>query len=357
MTKMAKVGTTFLATVRLKYVNIFKDRHGKPRAYYRHNGRSVPLKGEPGSPEFMEAYKAELKKDEKHQAPGGSRSKSKKRTIDALTDIYFNSPEYLRLKPGTQKAYKSSLKGFLDAHGHRSVAKLEYAHLSKIIGQMKDRPAAANNLLKRLRQMFTLAKRMNWISVDPSEGIGTFRLKERRAWGPEEHVQFIKHWAPGSMPRLAYMAHFHTGQRRGDIVRLPRPKSKGEPFRITQEKTGVKLVIDVAEPLWDEIERHEKRMMLLVTSFGKPFTSNGYGNWFRERCREAGLPEWCTSNGLRKAAAKDLAEAGCTTKEIQSIGGWVSLKEVERYTREAEQESLAKSAMAKRSRNSKLQTD
>ena len=28
----------------------------------------------------------------------------------------------------------------------------------------------------------------------------------------------------------------------------------------------------------------------LVTSFGKPFAIAGFGNWFRERCDEAGLP-------------------------------------------------------------------
>jgi len=341
--------------MRLKYVNTFKDRHGRPRSYYRRFGRSVALPGEPGSDEFLEAYQAELKKDESVTSrPAGHHKAS--RSIAALADIYYDSPDFLRLKPGTQAAYRSCLKSFLDEHGHRSVPKLEYRHLSAIIGRMKDRPAAANNLLKRLRQMFVIARRMKWITEDPSQGIGSFRTNERKAWGPEEHAAFIKHWAPGTMPRLAYMAHFHTGQRRGDIVRLSRPKGPGEPFRITQEKTGVKLVIDVSEPLWEEIERHEKRMVLLVTSFGKPFTANGYGNWFRERCREAGLPEWCTSHGLRKAAAVDLAEAGCTTKEIQSVGGWISLKEVERYTRESEQAKLAKRAMAKRSRNAKLQT-
>lgn len=28
----------------------------------------------------------------------------------------------------------------------------------------------------------------------------------------------------------------------------------------------------------------------LVTEFGKPFTSNSFGNWFRKRCDEAGVP-------------------------------------------------------------------
>jgi len=42
----------------LKHIDRFTDRHGKPRIYYRcGKGRRVRLHGEPGSPEFMEAYR------------------------------------------------------------------------------------------------------------------------------------------------------------------------------------------------------------------------------------------------------------------------------------------------------------
>jgi integrase len=50
---------------------------------------------------------------------------------------------------------------------------------------------------------------------------------------------------------------------------------------------------------------------------------------------------------LRKAAARRLAEAGCTEHEISSITGHASLKEVQRYTKSADQKRLAIAAMAK----------
>jgi integrase len=53
-----------------------------------------------------------------------------------------------------------------------------------------------------------------------------------------------------------------------------------------------------------------------------------------------------SAHGLRKAAARRLAEAGCTAHQIQSVTGHKTLKEVERYTRAASQKSLAQSAMA-----------
>jgi integrase len=63
--------------------------------------------------------------------------------------------------------------------------------------------------------------------------------------------------------------------------------------------------------------------------------------------RRGGLPKHCTAHGLRKAACRRLAEAGCSTHEIMAISGHVTLAEVERYTKAANQARLAKRAMAR----------
>jgi integrase len=83
-----------------------------------------------------------------------------------------------------------------------------------------------------------------------------------------------------------------------------------------------------------------------VTAFGKPFTASGFGNWFRERCDEAGLKH-CSAHGLRKAAAARLAECGASESEIMAITGHTTSKEVVRYTRGARQKVLAAKAMAR----------
>lgn len=89
---------------------------------------------------------------------------------------------------------------------------------------------------------------------------------------------------------------------------------------------------------------------MLITELGCPFTVTEYGNWMGDAIRAAGLPERCVLHGLRKAAARRLAESSCTTKEIASITGHKSLAEVERYTREADQERLPRGAIAKQVR-------
>ncbi len=61
----------------------------------------------------------------------------------------------------------------------------------------------------------------------------------------------------------------------------------------------------------------------------------------------AKLPDECVSHGIRKAASRRLAEAGCTAHEIASITGHKSLAEVERYTKAASQRMLSQAGIAK----------
>jgi integrase len=52
------------------------------------------------------------------------------------------------------------------------------------------------------------------------------------------------------------------------------------------------------------------------------------------------------AHGLRKAALRRLAEHGSTVKQIQAVSGHRTLTEIERYTQQAEQQRLAKAAIA-----------
>jgi hypothetical protein len=64
-------------------------------------------------------------------------------------------------------------------------------------------------------------------------------------------------------------------------------------------------------------------MTYLVTEFGKPFTANGFGNWFRDRCDEAGLAH-CTAYGLRKAGATIATENGATDRQLMALYDWTT---------------------------------
>ena len=117
-------------------------------------------------------------------------------------------------------------------------------------------------------------------------------------------------------------------------------------IHIRQIKTGREVWIPVHEALAAIIAKAPTNLTFILTDQGKPFTPTGFGNWFHRECLAAGL-RGCSAHGLRKAAARRLAEAGCSTHEIAAITGHASLKEVARYTEAVDRRKLAASAMAK----------
>ena len=89
------------------------------------------------------------------------------------------------------------------------------------------------------------------------------------------------------------------------------------------------------------------QMMLLAHGEGaKAYSASPLGNWFRLRCKEAGLPQ-CSAHGLRKAGARRLAEAGATEFEIMSFLAHSSPREAGRYTAAANRAMLTTRGMAR----------
>ncbi len=161
------------------------------------------------------------------------------------------------------------------------------------------------------------------------------------AWSISDLEQYEQTHPIGTKARLALALFLYTGQRKGDVVRMGRQHVRDGWLSIRQQKTGMLVDIPILDSLQEAIDASPTGdLTFIVTSFNKPFTSNGFGNRMRKWCDEAGLPE-CSSHGLRKAMATRLADLGCSTHEISAIGGWETLKEVERYTKQANRKRLA----------------
>jgi integrase len=167
-------------------------------------------------------------------------------------------------------------------------------------------------------------------------------------WTEDEIAQFEAHHPIGSRERLAFALGLHTGQRRGDVIRMGRQHIKGDVLRVTQRKTGAALALPIHPELAAVLATvPATQLTFLQTLRGTPFTDHAFSDWFGKACDAAGLSSECTFHGLRKAACRRLAEAGCTVHEIKAISGHASLHEVERYTKAADQMKLARAAMAR----------
>jgi integrase len=210
-------------------------------------------------------------------------------------------------------------------------------------------PAAANHWLRLLKSLTRFAVREQLRADDPARDIGY--IKRRSAgfatWIEDEIAQFESCHPIGSKARLALAMMLYTAQRRSDVVKMGRQHIRNGVVHVRQQKTNAMLAIPVHPALQAILDATpSEHLTLLTTAYGKPFTAAGFGNWFRERCDEAGLPKHCAAHGLRKAACRRLAEAGCSANVIASISGHSSLREVERYTKAADQERMARQGMA-----------
>src|SRR5262249_40240087 len=139
-------------------------------------------------------------------------------------------------------------------------------------------------------------------------------------------------------------------QRISDLVRLGWQHVRSDRITVRQEKTNAPLLLPIHPELAlapPSVPRNN--LTFLVTEHGAPFSPASLSNWFCKRCRAIGLSS-CTAHGLRKAACRRLAEAGCSANEIAAISGHRSLSEVERYTREADQARLASQAIERQLR-------
>ena len=86
----------------------------------------------------------------------------------------------------------------------------------------------------------------------------------------------------------------------------------------------------------------------LVNGRGKPFTEQGFTDWFADEMAKALMPAGYTPHGLRKRCLTDMADRECTIHQIMAVGGHLSVKEVERYTRRSDRAKAARQAMAGR---------
>jgi integrase len=337
--------------IRLKFVQCWVDkRNGGARAryYFRRSGfKQVPLPALPGSVEFMEAYQAALAMRLPRPMIGASRTKVG--SISALIVTYLSSPEFLARPKATQTTYRNILERFRREHGDKPVALLTRQHINAILAQKVATPAAANHWLRLVKVLMQLAVDEGYRPDNPTTGIKRIKNKTDgfHTWTEEEIAQFEAYHPIGSKARLALGLLLYTAQRRSDVVRMGRQHVRGGVVHVRQQKTSAMLAIPVHPDLAKIIEATPNdHLTYLTTSFGKPFTAAGFGNWFREQCNEAGLPKHCAAHGLRKAACRRLAEAGCSANVIASISGHTSLTEVARYTKAADQKRMALDGMA-----------
>lgn len=338
---------------RLPFLQIYRDRHGRERVYFRRQGMRIALRGPIGSADFHADYAAALAAAKGVEQPKPEpAARVKAGTYAALIRDYMASPEFRNKAETTRREYERVLRVIEREDGHRRPRDLRPKDVRKRRDERADKPGAANTYLGILSLLQGWAVETEWdadLNFNVCSKISKFKGGSYRAWTDDEKAAFEARWPLGTMQRLAYALGRFTGQRRSDLIAMTRRQIDRGLIDLRQSKTDEPLWLPIHRDLRAAVEAmpQQNHLLLLMTSAGKGFDPVYFGAWFADAIDEAGLPDDCVLHGLRHSTGTDLANAGASEKEIAAILGHRTLRMVQKYTKGAEQKRLARSGMTR----------
>jgi hypothetical protein len=221
--------------VRLRGVNTVRKRlaDGRLAVYHYHRATGLPLRGEPSSALFLADYAA-AEKLIRDRLVG---------TFNGLVRDYTLSVEFEeKLAASTKAEYRRLLTAAEAEFGNMPLAALDDPRVRRDLLDWRERVSRssgereADHRLSAVSAMLTWATDRGHITANYLRGFKRLYHADRsdRIWLPE-HIAAFMNAAPIEMQRAMVIA-LHTGQRQGDILRLPWSAYDGARISLRQGK-------------------------------------------------------------------------------------------------------------------------
>jgi integrase len=194
---------------------------------------------------------------------------------------YKASPEFTRLAQSTRRSYSLYIKLIEDAFADLPLAALADRRVRGEFKTWRDgfaaTPRKADLAWTVLARIMSFAKDRDMITTNPCEKGGRLYVADRadKFWGEREIAALLAVASPEI--KLALVLALWTGQRQGDLLRLPWSADDGADLRFRQSKTGRRMTVPARMPLRALLEGTERRSPLILTnSHRRPWTSDGF---------------------------------------------------------------------------------
>jgi integrase len=304
--------------VRLKGINSKRKRlaDGSFRTYYWAWKGGPPLRGEPGTPEFIASYNEAVAR--RVMPPRG--------TLLSVLQGYQASDDFLKLAARSRADYVGKIKVIEKTFGDFPLSALTDKRTRGIFKAWRERLAITSRRQADYAWV-VLARVLSWgmdrglVAENPCARGGRLYRGSRaeKIWTEADEAAFLER-APSHL-HLPLLLALWTGQRQGDLLRLPWSAYDGKHIRLRQSKGGARVVIRVGAPLKAALDAAPRRStIILTTSDGRPWTPDGFRASWGKACRKAGITG-VTFHDLRGTAVTRLAIAECTEPEIATITG------------------------------------
>jgi integrase len=348
-----------------QYCCEYKDDKNKDivRVYFRRPGQpKVRLHGMVGTTAFMDAYEAAKAAYEAVFRAPVSRvpliGKGKQGTWQWLCIAYMDSAEFKQLRGTTpetrRRIIESTWSELISPESKLTFGDMPIAKMTPVaVRVLRDRKAefktAANDRRKVMGYIFRwgMEAHPGLVQSNPTRDVA--RLKHRVTnvppWGMNHFTQFMDKYPAGSKERRAMALHLYTGARGCDVRCFGPQHIKNGRFAFVQQKTDGAVDLPLLDELATELALAPKdSLAFILTKWGKTFSQKGYGNWFNDKCRDAGLADR-TAHGIRGGAATIAVNNGATVHQLMAMFGWLSEPMAIRYTKQADRKRLADTGM------------
>lgn len=341
-----------MTKIRLRGFQIFKDRHGRWRAYHRKTRTPVDLAKTPlGSAEFL----AEC---QKIAALAEVRAtKEKPGTLGMLICEYRSSPSFQDLAERTQADYQSHFD-YLKPIADTALMRFD----RPLVVRIRDKAAKGkgrrfgNYLKATLSVVFSWGRERGFIKDNPASGIKTIRRPKgtpeaNRPWSDDERHAVLDA-APAHMcSAIALM--MMTGLGPKEALALPRNHWRDGEIATRRAKTGEPLFWPVPQTL-DAIlcaaPSHDA-ITLCANSYGRPWSLDGFrASWRPLRIKlekEGKIEPGLTLYGLRHTVAVILRESGHDERTIADALGQRTIEMARHYARGADLRPKMRGVVAK----------
>ncbi len=308
----------------LKGIHKVKKRlaSGETRVHFYAWRGGPAIHAKPGTPEFLQAY---------NEAHASIRRPAAGTLMTVIAD-YKASPDFTALAPSSRRMYLRYIGLIEQAFGDLPLAALADRRVRGEFKTWRDTfaatPRTADYAWTTLARLMSFAKDRGTIATNPCEKGGRLYAADRtdKFWGEPEIAALLA--VASDQIKLALVLALWTGQRQGDLLRLPWSAYDGSRIRLRQSKTGRRIVMPAGLPLKGLLDAADRRgPVILVNSHGRPWTSDGFRTSWAKACGRAGV---CglTFHDLRGSAVVRLALAEATVPQIATFTGH-SLKDVE----------------------------
>ena len=240
--------------VRLKGINSIAKKlaDGTMRTYwYAWNG-GPPLRGQPGS-----RVCRQLQRGRGTQGHAAARQAPQRAARLSASEDFRDG-----LAPRTRSDYVAKIKVIEKAFGDFPLSTMTDQRTRGVFKAWRERLASSSRRQADYAWV-VLARVLSWgldrglVAANPCARGGRLYRGSRaeKVWTAEDEAAFLER-APAHL-HLPLMLALWTGQRQGDLLRLPWSAYDGKHIRLKQNKTGARVVIRVGAPLKAMLDAHQ----------------------------------------------------------------------------------------------------